>query len=387
MIRIVQLGDSHFCESSRFEECCALHDWIADWVASERPSAVVHTGDVYERASTPRERLAAAEFFAKCSGDCPVVVVRGNHDRPEDLALLERLDTVHPVFVRETPGVVSLYDVQLACLPWPRKSALLAALGAVPQEQAGQVAQDALRDVLRGLAQHKAPDAPSLLVAHAMVRGSITSHGQPLVGHDLELGLDDLALAGCDGVALGHVHAFQHWMAGRAPVVYSGSPRRTAFGETEAKGFVVWTLEPGQTARWEFVEVPATPMHLLETHYYSEHVGLPGDTIVPAGFATFDQPHSVRDAEIRFRYHVEAEHREAAARAAGELRERWLRDGASVVKLEPVVEVSTRARAPEIAQARTLLEQLDAHWQSKGGLPARRDQLVAKLGELEDVVQ
>ena len=386
MARVVHLADSHFCESSRFEECCALHDWIADWVDEERPDVVVHAGDVYERASTPRERLEAAAFFRRCAEHAPVVIVRGNHDRDEDLTLLAKLRSRFPIVVRDTPGVVDLHRVEIACLPWPRKSALLAALGNVPQEQAGQVAQEALRDVLRGLRDDEARK-PRLLVAHAMVRGSVTSHGQPLIGHDMELGLDDLDLAQCDGVALGHVHAHQSWERDGFSVAYSGSPRRTAFGESEDKGFLVWDPDGNGPAGFEFIKLPCAPMHLIEAHWYSEYVGLPGDVVVPAGFSLFGlDDASVFGSEIRLRYHVESEHREAAARSAAEFRDMWLSDGATVVKLEPVVEVSTRARAPEVAQARTLRDQLDAHWESKGGAPDRREPMLRKITELEDSI-
>jgi len=124
-------------------------------------------------------------------------------------------------------------------------------------------------------------------------------------------------------------------------------------------------------------------MVLIETEWAPEHVGLPGDVIVPAGFADFDRS-ALSGAEVRFRYHVEPELREAAKAAAQEWKARAIGWGASVVKIEEVVEASQRARAPEVATARTLQEQLDAYWASKGFDPGiRREALLGKLSELE----
>jgi exonuclease SbcD len=91
------------------------------------------------------------------------------------------------------------------------------------------------------------------------VRGSVTSTGQPLVGCDLEVGLEDLALVQADAYLLGHIHKGQAWEIAGAPCVYPGSPRRTSFGESEAKGYTIVTVE-GHAATTEFVELPTTPM-------------------------------------------------------------------------------------------------------------------------------
>lgn len=385
MPRVVHVADSHFCEASRFDECIAMHNWITDWAVSNRADLVVHSGDLFERRSTPAERDAAAGWLQ--SLPCPVVLVRGNHDPDGDDDFMRRLHSIHGIHTAESPRILCAGGVHVACLPWPRKSALLAMIGDVPQEQAGRVAQEALRDVLRGLGsqlgeldQETGARLPRLLVAHAMVRGSVTSHGQPLIGSDMELGIEDLALARCDGYALGHIHRHQWWDVGGGQAVYPGSPRRTAFGEVEEKGFVVWDMDDTLAASWEFVPLPCTPMILVETEWHDLHFGISG--AVDPGFCTFDEPEA-RGAEIRFRYHVASEHREAAAREASAIRDRWLSRGAVSVKIDPIIEVTTRARAPEVARATSLEEQLDAHWQSTGGVPARREQLLAKLEEID----
>ena len=58
-ITIATMGDSHWKERSpRWEECCRIHNWIADDMTERGVSAFVHTGDLVDGPSTPRERLA-----------------------------------------------------------------------------------------------------------------------------------------------------------------------------------------------------------------------------------------------------------------------------------------------------------------------------------------
>jgi DNA repair exonuclease SbcCD nuclease subunit len=428
--RIALVGDSHFDESSRFEECIRVHRWIADDI--ERRSGdpetaidlLVHSGDVYERKSTPRERLAAASFFQAVSGSCPTLIVRGNHDAEEDLALLAHLEPngpsyLHRITVEERARVHSIAGIAIAAVAWPKKAALLAATGVTSKEGGEQAAGDALRNVLRGLgatlAEH---DAPRLLVMHAMVRNSVTSTGQPLVGMDMEIGLEDLALVGADAYALGHIHKGQHWTIGGgqhggmaehvdfhgapggAPVIYPGSPRRTAFGELEPKGYVIIEIEDAEDGdsvhaagrkengrvTWTFVETPATPMvHILANWTTSES---PDDEDGTPRLYRHPENPDVAGAEVRLRYVVASDARDAAKRAAIEYRDELLARGAVSVKLEEEVLATTRARAPEVAAAKTLPEKLTALRASRGEVltDERRERLEGKLAVLEQEI-
>lgn len=251
-----------------------------------------------------------------------------------------------------------------------------------------------MRAVLAGLGQSLAgfDDGPRILASHAMVSGSMTSTGQPLVGCHHELGLADLALAHAHFVALGHVHLPQEWLIDEAPVVYPGSARRTSFGETEEKGYVVAAFDQVDGAwrcvGWERVATPCRPMLQLDGEFHPEHVGLPGDVVVPAGISLSglpEDPAALRGAELRVRYLVEAdrrdEAREYAARAKADLLER----GAYSVKVEEQVVATTRARAPEVGRAQTLPEQLEAFWASKGIDidTERRARLLGRVAGLE----
>lgn len=384
MTRIAIIADSHFDESSRFEECVRIHRWIAEDMRARGVDLVLHAGDVFERKSTPKERSAFADWLQMVADFAPVVVVRGNHDALGDLPLFARLDGAHPIIVEEAAGVHVVAGVAVGCLAWPRKAELLARLGGeVGHEESEGVAHDALRLVIQGLgAEMAAHDGPRVLLTHAMVSGSKTSLGQPLVGCDLEVGLDDLRLAQADFYALGHIHMPQEW---DGPIVYPGSPRRTTFGEIEDKGYVIVDAD-GWDVTWERVIAPTTPMLLLTGRMSDNDCAETGESIRTM---ELDQnPEDVEGAEIRLRYTVQTDEREAARVHAEGWRAQFLQRGAIRVVLEEIPLTTTRARAPEITEAASLEEKLRTLWLAKADVPddERAERLITKAHQLEEEV-
>lgn len=372
-MKVAVIADSHWDEHSRFAECERLHDAIALDAEQRGVRLVLHAGDVFERKSTPLEREKAFAWFQRMANLAPVFVVRGNHDALDDLPLLERLEAKHGITVVQEARVIHCGGVHVACVAWPRKATLLAAFGSQSLEAGEASAADALRSVFRGLGAQLADEPGArLLLMHAMVRGSVTSTGQPLVGCDLEIGLEDLALLDAHAYLLGHIHRSQTWNIGNAPVIYPGSPRRTAFGESEAKGYTLLTIE-GESVTAEFIELPATPMIHVSAAWQA------------GGFLT-DDDQLVTGAEVRFRYTVASDAREAAAGSAEQIRQAWLNAGAMLVKVEPIVITEQRARAPELAKAVTLDEKLAALWSAKNFEPGdRRVALLDKVHQLEEL--
>lgn len=381
-MRVAIIADSHFSERSRFAECIQIHEWIAQTAAELDVHLILHAGDVYDAKSTPAERRAVADWIAAVADIAPIVIVRGNHDVLGDMPLMPRLRTRWPVVVEEAAGVhvveTAVGPAAVACLAWPRKAELLSRTQAGADSSTAAV--EALRAVLTGMGAELAlHDCPRILLTHAMVSGSLTSAGQPLVGCDLELGITDLALARPHFGALGHIHKGQSWEHDDVHYVYPGSPRRTAFGEVEPKSVVLANFDRFDGGRWacegwDIIESPATRMLLLEATYDPEHGALVGTHRLV----------DIDGAEVRLRYSVVPDQRDAARARAEEYRAESLARGAIVVKLEERVEVSVRARAPEVAAATTLEAKLRAYWHAKGDeLGARETVLLDKAGELE----
>lgn len=399
MIRLAHLGDDHFDEHSRFEECIRVHDFAADEIARRKVDLTVCSGDLFERKSTIRERNAAAAWLVKMTNVAPLVLVRGNHDAatPDgtDLSIFRHLNTRHPLIVEEAAGVHTLHlerggVAHVGAVAWPQPATARTALerlgGPLSMGEADAGIGEMLRNVLRGIGQTMDDRAelqpgPRILAMHALVTGCVTSLGQPLIGNALEVGLDDLALARASYTALAHIHKSQSWMINGAPAVYCGSPFRTAYGETEPKGFVVAEFDGSHCVDWELVRTPCAGMILLQDEW--------GPVVEdgPIGWACGDwvlDDAEFAGAEVRFRYNVPSDQRTAARAAAAEIREKILALGAVAVKLDERVIATTRARAADVAKATTTEDQLAAMWATKRADldPARRSRLVEKLAQV-----
>lgn len=389
-MRIALISDQHFDVNSRWSEHLRIMQWIVDDLAGLRPDVICLGGDLFERRPVSEEVDAASAWLVQLADIAPVVGVYGNHDVPHALEVMNRLEAKHPITFYATPKVHYMRDLGLAiaCLPWPRRAHVVAALGRqASSEELNAVSVDALRDVLRGLdgiieAHQDLEGTTPIFLGHVQVRGARVSTGQPLApGADFELGLEDLGLCRARAYLLGHIHRGNvgEWEWNGAPVVYPGSPRRTSFGEFEDKGYAwldVNADEPDVSVR--FVVAPATPMvHLNATFRDGRlHVEEPG---------SMSPPNDVRGAEIRLRYSVTSDQRDAARAAADKWRGEAIAAGAVSVRVEEVVATTVRARAPEIAEARSTADKLDAYWNARKLVPEaeRRERLRSQLSQIE----
>jgi exonuclease SbcD len=215
-----------------------------------------------------------------------------------------------------------------------------------------------------------------VVVGHLMVAGSEVSSGQTIMGTTVELSPADLMDLGASYVALGHVHKAQEWFGGR--VAYSGSPHRCNYGEPEAKGWRLVTLEDdGTFVSNEFRELPARRIVRLEADWTGH---------LEAGFvgpALLEHGEDLREALVRFRYRIGAE---ALFLVPEPEIVKILRDqGAHEVKIEAVVEASVRSRAPELATVTTIREKVVGYLKAKGvEVPAGRlEEVLTKADAVE----
>lgn len=386
VFRLALTGDTHADDTKRLGEHDRIMAFIGRDAAERGCDAILHSGDVWERKSTSVERRAVADYAQAWAEWLPVVFVSGNHDDCLDVEWVGRLRGRNPIHAVTSPRVVTIGQAAIGCLPWPRKGNLLAKLGAVAREEGNQVATEALRSVLRELGDElsRHQGGPRIFLGHCSMRGSKTSEAQPpLVGHDFELTLDDLAVVNASFYGLGHIHQGQNWELltehiGPAPVVYPGSPRRCDWGEPEPKGYVIAEFEGSRLVAWERVPTPCTPMLHVDVRF--EH----GSIVLSNEDANLIEQNP--GAEIRLRYSVAADQRVAAKAAAEDLAELFrVCGGASLVKLDDVVSAEVRARAPEVAAAATLPAKVEAHWSSVGFEPGeRREALIEKTRWLEE---
>ena len=392
-MKIAFLADNQVDERSRLEEHDRVMDFIAKDLRERKCDLVLHGGDVYERRSTARERASVHRFLRVVGLHTYTFIVGGNHEAPGEVEELECLPKVRAM---ERPGMLPFGGADgplVAFLPWPRRSSLAAWVGKpLGREELNAVGLDALRSILRGFAQEwKDWKGPKILLAHAMVRGSRQGPDQPIMpGQDFELGLEDLALAEAHVNLLGHVHMPQDWpgdsvtyIDGNAPpvtygpnppTIYAGSPRRTAYasGELEPKGYVVLEFDGPRLVSWERVPTPATKMYLVEAAFQ------PGVGFAWVG-AGVNQDFT--GAEVRFRYQVEADHRDEAKRYEAGLATTF--GFAAEVKVESIVTPRSVARLAAVAGDKPLAEKVKMVWTRDGVPEAKWPSLLARLAELE----
>ena len=192
MTKLFHVSDVHFGA----EDPAAL-DWFAQCVATERPDAVVMTGDLTMRARQS-EFEAGARWLQELG--VPVTVEPGNHDVPyysdplrrllnpyQRYAAVERL-LERPLAV---PGVTVVPLKTVARLQWR-----------VDQSK-GTVSERSLAQALRLIAA--APKEHVILVAahHPLIDVGLT---EPTRTHGGAAALEQLAAAGADAVLTGHVH-------------------------------------------------------------------------------------------------------------------------------------------------------------------------------------
>jgi len=380
VIRLAHLSDLHFDEKSRLDDLARVLDVFVDDACEAKVDAVVIAGDFYERRSTPAERAALASWLDHLAvgRELPVYGVRGNHDTPGDLSLMnyllprgeilddDGLDIDRPR-IRTIGQDLDVRGVPVRFVGWPWvERAWYAKTGRAPAnliQEAGLRAAAARRD-----------GAVPVLVAHVEVAGYATAAGHSPIGSTLAVDPALFQADGCDAfayAALGHIHKAQDWHQGT--VAYCGAPNRSNFGEPEPKGWLLVEIDPTTsrpTTRTEFRPLPAREIRLVEGER---------DWTKPApGSATGDL--------VRVRLRLRPDELAGFDRDAVEAA--WRAAGAADVKVEVVVEHEQRVRAGEIATAATTWDKVLSYFGARGQLPddATLDRLRGKLAEIEQDV-
>lgn len=211
-----------------------------DDVIGQRPDVVAIAGDVFHQVRPPNTAiLTFVDQFARLRAALPdavIVMVAGNHDTPRTtetgfiLPLVERLDIDLALL---EPKVIDIPDGVIVAVP-------SAAAGRIPAVPAGP-----------GL---------KILVLHAGVAGF--SGPSPRDAADP----DALEVAGWDYVALGDYHVAAQvsrraWYSGSLEYTSSDSwgelKKQNELG-VDGKGYLLVTLEPGQTPVVQFRPIGPT---------------------------------------------------------------------------------------------------------------------------------
>jgi len=369
---VLQVGDLHLRSSELADQEPVLR-WIGDVCDDRDVDLVVLAGDLSGRAAPhlarPAERNALVSFLARMAEEARhVVVLRGNHDVPDDWkwiqdawpygeTSLRAWVTAPTTFAfRQDPEDADGPRLLLHCLPYPDRS-WVAASARLDREELTGLVEGSLAAICAGWFTEKRPGDRSILSAHAATRGAVTSTGQPLIGTDVEVPVTTLRQSGADLVLLSHIHKPQDASTdGR--VLHVGSPWPTDYGEQEDKRIVLAEV----AAHDVLPESLPTPC----VRRVSVDLEWTGDSWrAPDGWETTD------DARVRLRLHYDEG--QAVDLAAAEA----LVPGAVATKLERVPRRIRRERAPEVIAATTPVDRYCAFERSEGRQPDERELTLA----------
>ncbi|MFC1911925.1 exonuclease SbcCD subunit D [Chloroflexota bacterium] len=247
--------------SSRFADFLSTFDRVVDYALENRVDLVLFCGDTYKtrEPGQTQQREFARRINRLSSNNIPVFLLVGNHDLPNAIGratATEIFDTlsIKNVYVSNRPDVYPIATasgtVQIASLPWPRKSALLTREETknLDFDQIKERLQEALTRAIEIDVSKLDPTLPAILAAHVWVTGStIGSEKMMTIGQEQALLLSNVANPAFDYVALGHIHRHQV-LAENPPVVYAGSLERLDFSdEDNEKGFYLVDIEAEET--------------------------------------------------------------------------------------------------------------------------------------------
>lgn len=256
-------------------------DEVIDFAVSSRADLVLFCGDAYRnREPSPTHQREFARRIRRLSeAMIPTVLVVGNHDQPgspgkaNSVEIFETLD-IGCIHIANKPGILRIAtrsgEIQVAVLPWLRRSALLVKEGVknIGVAQIMEQMQEVLSARLIELAASIDTGKPAVLASHISVASAKAGTERSMVlGADPAVMLSTIADPVYDYVALGHVHRSQV-LSHDPPVVYAGSLERLDFGdENDEKGFYEVEIEhgaAGKSVKYEFHEVSARKFLTLE---------------------------------------------------------------------------------------------------------------------------
>ncbi len=381
--------------SSRFLDFLNALDQVVDYAQQDKVDLVLFCGDAYKsRDPSPTQQREFAKRISRLSSaDIPIFLLIGNHDLPNAISRATTTEifatlAIKNVYVSNRPEVLCIPtrsgSVQIASLPWLRRSALLAQLSQqegnenLSFDQLNQRIQQILTSIIDRHTQKVDPTLPSVLAAHVWVSGAkVGSERTMTIGQEPSLLVSNVARPAFDYVALGHIHRHQV-MSDSPPAVYAGSLERLDFSEEkDDKGFYVVEIAPdgkgGRQVSFEFHQVAGRRFVTIDINIEPEDAD-PTQTVLRAAEKEKDR---IKDAIVRLQISLPAE-------IEGQLRDNEIRNALKEAHYATIAKETrreTRLRLGEgAAEEITPLDALKAYLKSKN-VPQKRARLLLEHGE------
>ena len=377
--------------SSRFHDFLSALDQVVDYALENRVDLVLFCGDAYKsrNPSQTQQREFAKRISRLSSSGIPIFLLIGNHDLPNAIGRATTTEifdtlTVSNVYVSSRPNIHRITTpggiIQIASLPWLRRSALLAQLSreetdSLSFDQLNQRLEQALTAIIARHTEELDPKLPAILAAHVWVSGAkLGSERMITIGQEHVLLPSNVANTAFDYVALGHIHKHQV-LCHNPSVVYAGSLERLDFGEEDDdKGFYLVEIETDKETGRRQVSFNFHPV--MGRRFVTISVAIePQDTNPTTTVlkSISEQEDKIKDAIVRLNISLPAE-------IEGQLRDNDIRNAlkeAHYFAIAKDVKRETRLRlAGWAAEEITPLDALKAYLEAKKMSPARTKTLL-----------
>lgn len=237
MIKILATGDWHV-QDKNIEEARKCLEFLVETARKESPDIIINSGDTYDVGGTKLDSASAKlvfEIVQKLADIAPVSIITGttSHDSTsvEPLKYVSAKNTVHVstmpeqtylmsggVFTKKPDSYDTLPILTISNVPAPTKRYFNSS-GSI--DATNQEIASAMSAIFGGFGAESAKyDCPHILSGHFSVSGAFLSEKRQMVGFDIEISSDQIALACADIVALGHIHLKQKIQKN---IFYSGS--------------------------------------------------------------------------------------------------------------------------------------------------------------------
>jgi len=229
--------------SSRLLDFLSALDKLVDYAIKNKADLVLFCGDAYKSRdpSQTQQRELAKRLSRLSLAGIPVFLLVGNHDLPNAVGratTTEIFDTlaIKNITASNKPGIYKIETpsgpVQIASLPWLRRSAVLSYMNRQGIKSPG------FEEINRQM-EKMLTDIISDHASEVVGGSSLGSERGITIGQEHTLLLSSMANPAFDYVALGHIHK-QQVLSEKPPVVYAGSLERLDFGEEkDDKGFYI----------------------------------------------------------------------------------------------------------------------------------------------------
>ncbi len=259
------------------DQAWLLENQFLPLVDEEKPDVILLAGDVYDRSFPPEE---AVELFDRMTEEIvgkrhiPFIVISGNHDSAERLAVASRLlrrqglyifgplDKVKPVILEDQWGKVAFLP-----LPYTEPARVRALLHASAEDvHTFEEAEQKLVNLMLDSLTAEERNLRKVAIAHVFAaRGEGSPSERPLSigGYDQ---ISDAVFSDFNYTALGHLHRPQKTQKESEAIQYSGSLMRYSFDEVkQKKGVIVGEIDESGAVHTTFHDmIPKYQVRTLE---------------------------------------------------------------------------------------------------------------------------